>query len=60
MPLHLYEIINMMKSKNGDEVFEKVTEILNRIGVSVYNADGSVKDFYTVVCEVAEVWSKEK
>ena len=59
MPLHLYEIINMMKSKNGDEMFEKVTEILNRIGVSVYNADGTVKDFYTVICEVVEVWNKE-
>lgn len=59
-PLHLYEIINMMKSKNGDELFEAVSEILIRVGISVYNEDGSVKDLYVVLCEIAEVLNKEK
>ena len=54
------ELVNLFSSKNGDEVFEEVKTILGRIGINVYNEDSSVKDLYTVLCEVAEVWNKEK
>ncbi len=58
--MNLFEIISLLSSKDGDELFEKVTEILGRFGITVCNKDGSVKDLYTVLCEVAEVISKEK
>ena len=54
------EILNVMQSKDEDELFEKVKTILGSVGIGVYNEDGSVKDLYTVLCEVAEVWNKEK
>lgn len=54
------EILNVMQSKDGDELFEKVKTIFESVGIGVYNEDGSVKDLYTVLCEVAEVWNKEK
>ena len=54
------ELVNLFSSKNGDEVFEEVKTILGRIGINVYNEDSSVKDLYTVLCEVAEVWNKER
>ena len=47
-------------AKDGNEAFEKVKEILKSVGIDVNNEDGSVKDLYTVICEVAEVWNKEK
>jgi hypothetical protein len=53
--MNMFELINLLSSKDGDELFEKVKEILSRFGITVYNEDGSVKDLYTVVCEVAEV-----
>lgn len=58
--MNMFELINLLSSKDGDELFEKVKEILSRFGISVYNADGSVKDLYAVVCEVAEVMNREK
>lgn len=56
----MFDIINLLASKDGNEAFEKVKEILESVGIDVYNEDGSVKDLYTVLCEVAEVWNKEK
>ena len=53
-------LIDLMSSKDGDELFEKVTEILKRFGITTTDSNGSVKDLYTVLCEVAEVWNKEK
>jgi hypothetical protein len=53
------EIISVMCSKDGDELFEKVTEILNSFGITVTDSNGNVKDLYTVLCEVAEVWNKD-
>lgn len=58
--MKLGELMGLMSSKNGDELFEKTSELLKRIGVSVYNEDGSYKDTYTLICEIAEVWNKEK
>ena len=56
----MLDIINLLASKDGNEAFEKVKEILKSVGIDVNNEDGSVKDLYTVICEVAEVWNKEK
>jgi hypothetical protein len=58
--MKLGELMNLMASKDGDELFEKTSELLKCIGVSVYNEDGSYKDTYTLICEIAEVWNKEK
>ena len=57
--MKLGELMSLMSSKDGDELFEKTSEILKRIGVSVYNEDGSYKDTYTLICEIAEVWNKD-
>ena len=40
--------------------FEKATEIFGRFGIAIKDSNGNVKDLYTVLCEVAEVWNKEK
>ena len=48
-------LIDLMLSKNGDELFEKVTEILKRFGIAVHDSGGNVKDLYEVCCEVVEV-----
>lgn len=57
--MKLGELMSLMSSKNGDELFENTSELLKRIGVSVYNEDGSYKDTYTLICEIAEVWNKD-
>lgn len=59
-PNRIPEVINMIASKDKDELFEKVKTTLESVGIDVYNEDDSVKDLYTVLCEVAEVWNKEK
>lgn len=51
-------LMDLIASKDGDELFEKVKELLGKFGITVYNEDGSVKDIYTVLCEVAEVMNK--
>ena len=56
--MKLKELIDMMSCKDGDELFEKTSELLRRIGVSLFNEDGSYKDTYTLLCEIAEVWNK--
>ena len=53
----MFDIINLLASKDGNEAFEKVKEILENVGIDVNNEDGSVKDLYTVIREVAEVWN---
>ena len=58
-PLQMKEIIDVMCSKDGDELFEKVSEILSRFDIAVADSNGNIKDLYTVICEVAEVWNKE-
>ena len=54
----MFEIVDLMSSKNGDELFSKVTEILKRFDISMFNEDGSYKNTYTLLCEIAEVWNK--
>ncbi len=58
--MKLKELMDLMASKDGDELFEKTSEVLKRIGVSVCNEDGSYKDTCTLLCEIAEAWNKEK
>jgi hypothetical protein len=58
--MKLKELMDVIASKDGDELFEKTSEILKRIGVSVYNEDGSYKNTHTLICEIAEVLDKEK
>ena len=56
----MLEILSLLSCKDGDELFEKASELLKRIGVSMYNEDGSYKDTHTLLCDIAEVWNKEK
>lgn len=56
----LKEFIDIVSSKDGDELFEKVEGALGRIGVSMLNEDGTYKDTYALLCEIAEVLNREK
>jgi hypothetical protein len=58
--MKLGELMSLMSCKNGDELFEKVGNLLVQFDISVYNDDGSVKDVYTLCCDVVEVLNKEK
>ena len=58
--MNLFEIMRLLSSKDGDELFEKAKEILSRVGIDVYNDDYSVKDLYQVACELVEVMNKGK
>lgn len=58
--MKLGELMSLMSSKNGDELFEKVGNLLVQFDISVYNNDGSVKDVYTLCCDAAEALNKEK
>lgn len=58
--MNMFEIMNLLSSKDGDELFKKVEEILNRVGIDIYNEDYSVKDLYQVTCELVEVMNKGK
>ena len=56
----MLEILSLLSSKNGDELFERVGNLLIQYDVSMYNEDGSYKDTHTLLCEIAKVWNKEK
>lgn len=51
-------IMDFLSSKDGDELFEKVTDILRRFGIATTDADGNVRNLYDVLCDVAEVLNK--
>ena len=53
-------LIDLLSSKNGDELFEKVQKLLGKFGFTVYDWDGNVKDLYAVCCDVAEILNKGK
>lgn len=57
--MNMRMLMDLISSKDGNELFEKVTETLKHFGITVYNEDGSVKNLYAVLCEVAEVMNKE-
>ena len=54
----MFELLDLMSSKDGDELFEKVTAILMQYGITIYNNDGSIKDLYTICSEVAALMNK--
>lgn len=56
----LRDVLKLKSCKNGDELFEIVTEILGRVGVATIDSDGNVKNLHMLCCEVAEVLNKEK
>ena len=56
----MFEIMNLLSSKDGDELFDKIKDGFNRMGIDVYNEDYSVKDLYQVACELVEVMNKGK
>ena len=53
--MKLGELMSLMSSKNGDELFLRVTEILDHYGISVFNEDMSVKDLHMLCFDVADV-----
>lgn len=55
----IFEILDLIESKDGNELFEKVKNLLGRLGIDIYNEDGSVKDVHTVCCELAEARERE-
>lgn len=56
----MFELINLMSSKNGDELFEKVVSILAHFNIEVVDEDGNNKSFYRLCCDVAEVLNRGK
>lgn len=56
----MLEILSLLSCKNGDELFERVGNILSQYAISMYNDDGSAKDLYALCCDVADVLNKGK
>jgi hypothetical protein len=54
------ELVGLLSCTEGYELFDKVEEILNNLGISVYDENGKMKDLYALCCDVAEVMNKEK
>ena len=50
----------LMSCKDGDELCEKVIDILWKVGISATDENGNFKDLYVLCCDVAEVLNKEK
>lgn len=58
--MKLKDMVDLMSCKEGYELFDKIEEILNNLGISVYDENGNMKDLYALCCDVAEVMNKEK
>ena len=54
------DILNVMASKDGDELFEKVVEILAHFDIEVMDEEGNDKSLYTLCCEIVEVLNKTR
>lgn len=52
-------IMDFLSSKDGDELFEKVSKVLSRFGITTMDSDGNVRNLYDVLCDVAEILNKE-
>lgn len=52
-------IMDFLSSKDGDELFEKVSKVLSRFGITTTDSDGNVRNLYDVLCDVAEILNKE-
>ena len=53
-------LIEIMACKEGNEMFDKIEEILNDFHIDVYRKDGTIKDLYEVCCDVADVWNMQR
>ena len=53
-------LISLLASKDGDELFEKVRELLEKVGIETYDERGVEKSLYALCCEVVEVINKER
>lgn len=51
----MLEILSLLSCKDGDELFEKVKDILFDFNICVYGEDGLVKDVRELCWDVAEV-----
>lgn len=60
MNIGMRMLMNLISSKNGDELFEKIKNIFDIFGYTVYDWDGNVKDLHSVCCDVVEILNKEK
>ena len=58
--MKLKDMVDLMSCKEGYELFDKIEEILNNLGISVYDESGKMKDLYVLCCDVANVMNKEK
>ena len=57
--MKLRDLIEIMSCKEGYEMFDKIEEILNNLGISVYDERGRMKDLYAICCDVADVLNKD-
>lgn len=53
-------LMDLISSKDGNELFEKIVEILARFDIEVMDEEGNDKSLYVLCCEVAEVLNKRK
>ena len=51
--------MDLMSSKDGNELFEKVQKLLDKFGIKACNPNGTAKDLHTLCCEIVEVLNKE-
>ena len=51
----MFELLDLMSSKNGDELFEKAISILAHFDIEAVDEDGNDKSFYRLCCDVAKV-----
>ena len=59
--MKIRELAALLSCKDGYELFTKVEEILNGLGVRVYDESGLVvRDLYAICYDVAEVMNKEE
>ena len=56
--MKLKELTALLSCKDGDELFEKVTGLLWKLGITATYYNGDVKDLYRICCEVADVLKK--
>ena len=58
MAVKFSDMMDLMSSKSGDELFWKITGLLDRFGITTTNDDGTVKDLRTLCDEVIETKKK--
>lgn len=59
MNIKLKELMDIMTCKDENELFIKVSEILEKMGVAVMYPNGGVKDLYALCCDVAKILNKD-